>query len=40
MASWRAAMKTETGASGMWVGCAAISTSIDQRDALLIRACG
>ena len=40
MASWRAATKTETGASGIWVGCAAISTSIDQRGALLIRDCG
>jgi hypothetical protein len=40
MASWRAAMKTETRASGMWAGCAAMSTSIDQRGALLIRACG
>jgi hypothetical protein len=40
MASWRAAMKTETGASRMWVGCAAISTSIGHRGTLLIRACG
>jgi hypothetical protein len=40
MASWRAATKTETGASGMWAGRAAMSTSIDQRDALLIRVCG
>jgi hypothetical protein len=40
IASCRAAMKTETGASGMWVGCATISTSIDQRGAPLIRACG
>ncbi len=40
MASWRAAMKTETGASGMWVGCAVISTSIDRRGARLIRVCG
>jgi hypothetical protein len=40
IASWRAATKTETGASGMWAGCAAMSTSIDQRGALLIRVCG
>jgi hypothetical protein len=40
MASWRAATKTETEASGMWMGCAAMSASIHQRGAPLIRVCG